>query len=324
MIFLFISIIFHQIISKEYLIDLTFIYTYTIDVRNVKLRRGDKMQILFESEIDLSIFQAYKINCEKCCGLCCVALFFSKSDGFPKDKESGVVCDNLQTDYECKKHSKLTQLGLKGCLAYDCFGAGQCITARLNTLPNWHSAHTSKEHEEIFQSFCIIMRIQQTLWYLSQCLCLRTSQSEKEQAKSLLHEGSTLIDKPFEVLENLHPQPFYKKANEYLKHIWELQKSNHPNMSNQSIKNYMGKQFQNKNLIGRDFSMALLIAANLEQASLYGANLLGADMRDTNICNTDLSQCLFLTQMQINTAKGNHNTILPPFLHKPKHWNNNA
>ena len=28
-------------------------------------------------------------------------------------------------------------------------------------------------------------------------------------------------------------------------------------------------------------------------------------MRDTNIQNTDLSQCLFLTQFQINAAKGN-------------------
>lgn len=66
--------------------------------------------------------------------------------------------------------------------------------------------------------------------------------------------------------------------------------------------------------------MSLLIAANLEQANLYGANFLGADMRDANISNTDLSQRLFLTQLQINTAKGNHHTILPSYLHKPETW----
>lgn len=82
----------------------------------------------------------------------------------------------------------------------------------------------------------------------------------------------------------------------------------------------MGENMQRKNLIGKDFSMSLLIAANLEQANLYSANFLGADMRDVNICNTDLSQSIFLTQLQINTAKGNKNTILPPFLHKPEVW----
>ena len=66
--------------------------------------------------------------------------------------------------------------------------------------------------------------------------------------------------------------------------------------------------------------MSLLIAANLEEANLLGANFLGADMRDTNIKNTDLSHSLFLTQIQINAAKGNENTVLPPYLYVPISW----
>lgn len=75
---------------------------------------------------------------------------------------------------------------------------------------------------------------------------------------------------------------------------------------------------QAKDYMGRNMKQT-----NLEQANLYGANFLGADISDTNICNTDLSECLFLTQIQINSAKGNRNTVLPPYLYKPKLWNYN-
>jgi uncharacterized protein YjbI with pentapeptide repeats len=85
-------------------------------------------------------------------------------------------------------------------------------------------------------------------------------------------------------------------------------------------KDYFGKNFKGANLDGRDFSMALMIAANLERCGLQGTNFLGADLRDTEIKNTDLSGSLFLTQMQINAARGNAGTILPPGLDRPVNW----
>jgi len=36
-----------------------------------------------------------------------------------------------------------------------------------------------------------------------------------------------------------------------------------------------------------------------------------------NFRNTDLRHCVFLTQMQINSAKGNHNTKLPKNISYP-------
>lgn len=69
-----------------------------------------------------------KTNCSKCSGLCCVALFFSKMDGFPKDKKAGQPCNNLLDDFRCKIHTQLEDRNLKGCIGYDCFGAGQHVT----------------------------------------------------------------------------------------------------------------------------------------------------------------------------------------------------
>jgi len=85
-------------------------------------------------------------------------------------------------------------------------------------------------------------------------------------------------------------------------------------------KDFLGKDFKKINLDGSNFSMSLMIGANLEGCSLKGTIFLGADMRDANLKNTNLSECLFLTQMQINCAKGNLNTKLPASLSPPKSW----
>jgi uncharacterized protein YjbI with pentapeptide repeats len=76
---------------------------------------------------DSSVFKDLKIDCGNCFGFCCVALYFSKVDGFPKDKSSGEPCVNLNSDFTCKVHKDLRKKGLKGCTSYDCFGAGQKV-----------------------------------------------------------------------------------------------------------------------------------------------------------------------------------------------------
>ena len=66
-------------------------------------------------------------DCENCFGLCCVALYFSASEGFPINKNAGEPCPNLKQDFHCYIHNNLLEHGLKGCLAFECFGAGQKV-----------------------------------------------------------------------------------------------------------------------------------------------------------------------------------------------------
>lgn len=78
-----------------------------------------------KSNCDIRIFEDLKNNCKKCFGFCCVALYFSASEGFPNNKEAGKPCANLQHDFSCTIHNSLIDKGLKGCTAYDCFGDGK-------------------------------------------------------------------------------------------------------------------------------------------------------------------------------------------------------
>lgn len=69
-----------------------------------------------------------------------------------------------------------------------------------------------------------------------------------------------------------------------------------------------------------DFSLALLIAANFSGCTFYGINLLGADLREADFSDSDLRGAFFLTQGQLNAAKGNRNTRIPEGLSHPSHW----
>lgn len=71
---------------------------------------------------------------------------------------------------------------------------------------------------------------------------------------------------------------------------------------------------------GLDLSTKLLIAANFNNCVFDGTIFLGADTRDTDFCNADLREAVFLTQGQINAAKGNRNTKLPQYLDYPITW----
>jgi uncharacterized protein YjbI with pentapeptide repeats len=79
------------------------------------------------------------------------------------------------------------------------------------------------------------------------------------------------------------------------------------------------------NLTGADLSEAdlhdaHLYGANLEGANLREANLRGVDLRNADLSRADLTEAKGLSQWQINQAKTNKDTKLPPDLQRLKHW----
>ena len=56
-----------------------------------------------------------KKNCNQCSAFCCIALYFSKMDGFPYDKVAGESCRFLNLKNRCKIYKNLKTLGHKGC-----------------------------------------------------------------------------------------------------------------------------------------------------------------------------------------------------------------
>jgi len=83
-----------------------------------------------------------KPQCEDCAALCCVVFAFDKSESFGIDKAAGEVCPNLDTCGRCTVFEERETLGFKGCIAYDCYGAGQRVTREVFGGRTWRDDPT--------------------------------------------------------------------------------------------------------------------------------------------------------------------------------------
>lgn len=260
--------------------------------------------------------ETLRIDCDKCSGICCVALYCMKTDGFPENKEAGVPCKHLIADFRCDIHTVLANKNMKGCLAYDCFGAGQKVTQSCYPNEDWKT--NPEKANEIFQVFMIVFQLHQMAWYLLESLSLVTDEHLEADIDELITKNKQMTACSSDEILHMDIEEYKSSVNKVLKLV-SGRGAVFPSDETDS-KDYFGKNFRHANLNGRDFSMALMIAANLEGCSLQRTNFLGADIRDANIKDTDLSDCIFLTQMQINSAKGNSNTKLPANLSRPSSW----
>lgn len=70
-----------------------------------------------------------KADCSACVALCCVIPPFDAVQGFGFDKPAETPCRHLCADHRCGIHDALIPRGFEGCVAFDCLGAGQRLTA---------------------------------------------------------------------------------------------------------------------------------------------------------------------------------------------------
>ena len=83
---------------------------------------------------------------------------------------------------------------------------------------------------------------------------------------------------------------------------------------------WIGKKFNGQNLKAVNLRGSYLIAADMRNADLRAVDFIGADLRDADLRGANLSTSMFLTQMQMNSAKGDEKTLLPFYIQRPSHW----
>lgn len=67
-------------------------------------------------------------DCSRCAALCCVVLAFDRGAMFAYGKPACAPCRHLQAGGGCDIHPDRERLGFRGCIAFDCAGAGQYVT----------------------------------------------------------------------------------------------------------------------------------------------------------------------------------------------------
>ena len=277
------------------------------------------MNTIYEQNEYLEALQKMQINCKACSGICCVALYYAKSEGFPCDKAPGEVCRYLAKDFKCEIHEGLEKKHLKGCMAYDCFGAGQFVMETFYKETNWRKEPAIKK--QLFETFLKVEQLFQMKNYLLQTAAMAPARALRGEVERLLRENEALILSAQTLSDHEAIEAHRDKVNCCIQKASDaVHQALHQKPRKIVPRQYLGKNFKRADLTGKDFTVSLLIAANLEGCKLVGANFLGADMRDTNIKNTDLSESLYLSQGQINAAKGNKATKLPSWLTRPLSW----
>ncbi|MGN1181640.1 MAG: pentapeptide repeat-containing protein [Faecalibacillus sp.] len=256
-------------------------------------------------------------DCCQCSGLCCIALYCFQSDGFPQDKPIGKPCIHLMNNYRCQIHQQLEEKKMKGCIGYDCFGAGQYLTHDIYHGITW-KMHPEKI-TEICEMFIRIYRLFQMRFFLYESLKLISSQDLLGDIYQLINENEMICHMTIDKILQYSIEDYQDKVNQILKKVCH-QLKRYLNIKEKKKQNFIHHNFDNQDMTGVDLNMKLAIASSFKNCQFKGATFIGTDTRDANFEGADLREAIFLTQGQINVAKGSRKTKLPNHLYYPITW----
>jgi len=238
-----------------------------------------------------------------------VALTFSRSADFAIDKPAGEACPNLSTDFRCGIHSRLRSKGFPGCTVYDCFGAGQEISRRAGT--SWRE----QPGQSMFAALPILRQLHELLWYLTEALEYKAFDAEVRAAIDRVEGVSRTAD-----LTTVDVDAERAAVNELLLKTSQLVRGKQSKKKDRRGADLIGARLRGADLARANLRGAYLIAADLRDADLRQADLIGADLRAADLRGADLTGALFLTQSQVNAARGDQATKLPQAVNRPPHW----
>ncbi|WP_073952093.1 pentapeptide repeat-containing protein [Streptomyces kebangsaanensis] len=262
-------------------------------------------------------------DCARCFGLCCVALPFAVSADFALDKPAGKPCPNLRGDHRCGIHARLREKGFSGCTVYDCFGAGQKVS---QVTFGGRDRRTGSEDDarRMSEVFPVVRQLHELLWYLTEALALGAARPVHAELRRALEHTERLTLLPPGELAALDVGAHRQEVNVLLLRSSELARAGvrgaKGRKKDRRGADLIGARLRGADLRGTSLRGACLIAADLTGADLRQADLIGADLRDADLTDADLTGAFFLTQPQLDAARGSAGTRLPGSVSRPAHW----
>lgn len=264
-------------------------------------------------------------DCAACVGLCCVSPALTASADFALTKPAGRPCVHLGADSSCGIHSSLRSRGFPGCVAYDCFGAGQRTVSLLGPVRS----------PRMLRVYEVLRQLHELLFYLSDALgrpAAAPVHAELSRHRSVITDLTSA-----ETLDSTDPAAHRADVAPLLRRASALVRSADPGRPSSARADLrrpgagrIGADHRGADLSGRDLtgvdlaradlSTAYLLGASLHDADLRTADFLGADLRGADLGGADLTGALYLTRTQIGGARGDTRTTLPTGLARPAHW----
>jgi uncharacterized protein YjbI with pentapeptide repeats len=224
-------------------------------------------------------YEQFRGKCEDCFGLCCVAPRFPASTDFAFSKEAGEPCPNLATDFRCTIHSSLNARGFRGCVTYDCLGAGQKVSQLAFGGRSWRDAPETAE--QMFETFRFVRHLQEMLIPLTVGATLKAAAPLRRRLDSLREEIDRLTRTDAAEILAADVAAYRRRVNGLLLLLAG-------NLARADVTRDISRR--GVDLRGTDLSDAYLRRVDFTNASLHGAQLARADLRGANLTNADLTQ----------------------------------
>jgi uncharacterized protein YjbI with pentapeptide repeats len=263
--------------------------------------------------------EALRADCARCAALCCVAPAFARSADFALDKPAGRACPKLLGDLRCGIHDGLREQGFPGCDVFDCFGAGQQVVQVVFAGRHWRD--DPQTADGVFEAFGVLRQLHELRWYLAESVERLVAGPLREEVLRRQAEVDQASAAGADVLLGFPAPALRRDVGELLGRVSEAVRAGvRRGGADRRGADLAGTRLSGADLRGTSLRGAVLIGADLRGADLRRADLLGADLRAADLTGARLDDSLFLTQPQVQAARGDAGTRLPPLLSRPAHW----
>ncbi len=173
----------------------------------------------------------------------------------------------------------------------------------------------------MFGVFPVMRQLHELLWYLTAALELPAAAEVHGELRQAVAATRELTQRPAEALLRLEAGEHWQQANALLVRASELARGQVPGPRREARgADLIGARLAAADLRGANLRGARLVGADLSRADLGWADLTGADLRGVRLHGADLAEALFLTQAQLDAARGDLSTRLPSSLRYPAFW----
>jgi hypothetical protein len=173
----------------------------------------------------------------------------------------------------------------------------------------------------MFDAFAVLRGLHELLWYVTEALALPGARSVRGELRRAYAEIETLAGLGPDAVVGVEVDPVRARVGDLLARVSGLVRDSvargGPDHRRADL---VGADLRGARLCGADLRGALLVGADLRGADLRSADLLGTDLRGAALAAADLTGALFLTQAQLDSARGDGVTRLSPTLRRPAHW----
>lgn len=226
---------------------------------------------------------------------------------------------NLAAKFGCTIHPELRERGFPGCAVFDCFGAGQQVVQVVFAGQEWRTAPDLAT--SMFVVFNVMRQLKELLWYLAESLAKLPPCPLREEVERAQADTRRLVAMPGPDLEALDAAGYRAQVGPLLAKVSRTLRASVARRGRDRVgADLIGAQLTGSNLRGISLRGAYLLGADLRNTDLNRTDLLGADLRGADLRGARMTDSLFLTQPQVDAARGDSETRLPMILSRPPHW----